>query len=64
MLTDAPDTEAADLKAHVAAIVASSFSSLPFDRQISELEYNWDELSRQPMLPELQALIRQPLAEV
>jgi len=60
LLSDAPDGETADLKAQIAASVANSFSALPVDRQMSELEYNWDELSRQPMLPVLQALIHRP----
>ena len=44
----------------VAGIVANNFTSLPIDRQMSELEDNWDELSRQPMLPVLQALMHRP----
>ena len=59
LLTDAPDGEAAAVRAQIAAAVANSFTALPIDRQISELEYNWDELKRQPMLPVLQALIHQ-----
>ena len=60
LLSDPPDGGTAELKAQVAAIVANNFTSLPIDRQMSELEDNWDELSRQPMLPVLQALMHRP----
>ena len=59
LLSEAPDGETPELKAQVAAVVANSFSALPIDRQMSQLQYNWDELSRQPMLPVLQALIHE-----
>ena len=60
LLSDAPDGGTAELKVQVAGIVANNFTSLPIDRQMSELEDNWDELSRQPMLPVLQALMHRP----
>ena len=60
LLCYAPEGETAELKVQMAAIVANNFASLPIDRQMSELEYNWDELSRQPMLPILQALMHRP----
>ena len=60
LLSNAPGGGSPQLTASIAAIVANSLTALPVKRQILELEYKWDELSRQPMLPVLLALLHQP----
>lgn len=59
LLTEAQDDKTLGLNEQIAAIVASTFTALPIDRQIAQLQYNWDALRKQPMLPVLQALLHQ-----
>jgi hypothetical protein len=64
LLSDAPAGETDAFREQVAATVARTFTALPIDRQVSELEYDWDVLSRQPMLPVLQSLLHQTPSKV
>jgi hypothetical protein len=59
LLTQAPDSETGELKAQITTIVVNNFAALTIESQISELQYNWDELNRHPMLPVLQTLMHQ-----
>ena len=63
LLTSAPDGEIPELKSRIAAAVANSFAALPIDSQIFALEYHWDVLSEQPILPTFQNLLHQPPAK-
>ena len=64
LLSEAPAGETAAFREQVAATVARTFNALPIDRQVSELQYNWDDLSHQLMLPVLQALLHQTPSKV
>ena len=57
LLGQAPASRTAAFSAQIASIVAGSFTALTLDHQIAELQYNWDALSRQPMLPTLRILL-------
>jgi hypothetical protein len=62
-LLDAAPRGLANGDAQLASILASSFMDLPPDDQLRELQYNWDLLRTQPMLPTLQALLKSPPAK-
>jgi len=59
LLAEAEDEKIPGLTEQIAAIVASTFTALPIDRQVAQLQYNWDALRNQPMLRVLQALLHQ-----
>ena len=59
LLSETQDAKIPGLTEQIAAIVASTFTALPIDRQMAQLQYNWDALRKQPMLPVLQALLHQ-----
>jgi hypothetical protein len=59
LLGSEPGAETAALRSQVTAIVVNTLTALPIDRQIFELQNNWDELSRHPVLPLLQAVLHQ-----
>lgn len=59
LLSEAQNANISGVNEQVAAVVASTFITLPIDRQIAQLRNNWDALRKQPMVPVLQALLDQ-----
>jgi hypothetical protein len=58
-LASLPPEELSPTSPQISAILGSSFTQLPIDKQTDALLNNWDTLRSADMLPELQSLVRQ-----